>query len=141
MKRFFWITLALLPFLSCTRQSAGGTSAGIPFEDTRWKLTSLTGITQLPAADKDMFTRFYKKRAYAYAGCNNLVGSYTLQGNTLKVMNLASTKMACPQPFMDAETQLTEALHHSTGFKIVGNKMLLMKGATVVAEFEASSAK
>lgn len=141
MNKLFWIALALFSVPGCTTSHTGGTATGAPFEDTRWKLTSLTGITQLPAADKDMFARFYKKKAYAYAGCNNLVGNYSLQGNTLKVTNLSSTKAACPQQFMDAETQLSEALHNSTGFKIVGSKMLLMRDETVVAEFEAVSQK
>ncbi len=51
------------------------------------------------------------------SGCSNYTGSYTASGSSLTVGPLASTKMACDQVAMDAETAYLAALQAAEGNK------------------------
>lgn len=137
MYKFLWVFLPLLT-IACNRKQAEATmKPNAPFENTRWKITSIAGVAQLPATEKEMFIRFAESRFSAFAGCNNMMGGYTVQGNTLKITGPASTMMACPEPFMKSEQKFGEALGKVDNFKITGDKMQLRQGDTVLAGFEA----
>lgn len=107
------------------------------FENTRWKITSIAGVEKLPATEKEMFARFNEGRFSAYAGCNQMTGAYTVDGNKLKITGTASTMMACPPPLMESEQKFGEALGKVDNFKVTGDKMQLRQGDAVLAEFEA----
>jgi len=53
-----------------------------------------------------------------YDGCNNYNGVFKASGNTITIQLAASTKMACPQPLMDQETQYLNALEKAATFKM-----------------------
>lgn len=49
------------------------------------------------------------------SSCNNFSARYMLEGNTLKVVPpMIGTRMACPGPLMDQETQFTDILGKAT---------------------------
>jgi heat shock protein HslJ len=58
------------------------------------------------------------------AGCNNYFGSYTTDGNAIKIGPLASTRKMCADPeVMDQEAAYLTALETAATFKITGNRM------------------
>lgn len=50
-------------------------------------------------------------------GCNRFVGSYEIQGEMLVIGPVASTRMACPEPAMEAEAALFRAFDAVHGFE------------------------
>ena len=137
MNKLMWALLPLFAIACSPKPSEATMKTNAPFENTRWKITSIAGVAQLPATEKEMFIRFSESRLSAYAGCNQMMGSYTVQGNTLKITGTASTMMACPPPFMESEQKFGEALGKADNFNVTGDNMQLRLGDTVLAEFRA----
>ena len=94
---------------------------------TRWALRSFgtkdsedpllprTGISLEFAADGKL---------YGSGGCNRYFAAYEMgPRNSLKIKSIGSTRMACPQEFMDQEMRYFEALQSVSSFK-VGNELL-----------------
>lgn len=59
------------------------------------------------------------------AGCNTYRGSYTLDGNSLSVGPLATSRMACAPPIMEQESQFLEALQATATFAFVSGQLWL----------------
>jgi putative lipoprotein len=77
------------------------------------------------------------------SGCNHYFGSYTLDGSTVKVSPLASTKAACPNSdIQNQETQFLAALQMAEGYTKDANGLTLtntskLSGGTVVTAVPA----
>ena len=69
-------------------------------------------------------------------GCNNLVGSYTLNGTILAFDHMGSTMRLCPQGDAQARA-LASALGRTTSLRLEGNRLELMRGNERLAVFEA----
>ena len=73
----------------------------------------------------------------AYAGCNNLFGTYELKEKetTITFSKVASTMMACPD--LMQEQNLIKAIEIADNYNFDGNKLKLNKGKiATLAEFE-----
>jgi heat shock protein HslJ len=70
-------------------------------------------------------------RINGFGGCNNFMGSYELNGNTIQVGNLAGTMMACPPEFSDEPFH--QALQNTEQIELQDGKLLLKKGKEVLA--------
>jgi copper homeostasis protein (lipoprotein) len=69
-----------------------------------------------------------KKGEYGYSatiGCNQLRGSYSLDGNNISFDEAAMTMMACPPPLDDLEKLLLKALKNINEWHILGNTLEL----------------
>ena len=69
-----------------------------------------------------------------FAGCNRFMGTYTLEGDTLKFGALGSTRMACLSPEAQAqETVFLAQLQSQPKFEAVGStlKLVLLDGTRV----------
>lgn len=65
-------------------------------------------------------------RVTGSAGCNQYFGSYTLEGDSLSIHTIGSTKMNCPGPgIMEQEATYLEYLGRVTGFGINGDSVSL----------------
>jgi|GEM_PF-1664575 len=72
-----------------------------------------------------------------FAGCNRFMGSYTLEGDTLKMGPLASTRMACLNPEAQAqETAFLEQLKSQPKFSVSGNMLSLILADGTRVEFQ-----
>ena len=62
------------------------------------------------------------------AGCNSYVGQVQVDGNSLSIGPLATTRMMCgePQGVMEQETAYLEALSTVTGYRIQGSALQLL---------------
>ena len=69
------------------------------------------------------------------AGCNTYTGGYTLEGDTVTIGPLASTRMACPEPegVMEQEQQFMAALESAATWSIRGDILELRTGDDAIA--------
>jgi copper homeostasis protein (lipoprotein) len=125
-------------------ESCGAPVATANLEDIYWKLTHL-GNTAVIASDRQrephLVLRSQDRRLGGSGGCNRLLGSYELAGDTLTFGHMAATKMACAQG-MDTEQAFLEALTQVKAWKIVSEHLELFDaGGHLLARFEARSLK
>ena len=78
--------------------------------------------------------RFERGRVTGFSGCNNLMGSYTLDGNRLALGPLAGTMMACPEPGSSIENAFKAAFAGTLRYAITGDRLSLTSegGATLI---------
>lgn len=69
-------------------------------------------------------------------GCNQLFGSFTVQGSSLKFGELGATKMYC-QDTMELEGKFTSALRATDGYGLDGDVLRLMQGDRELAVLRA----
>jgi putative lipoprotein len=109
-------------------------------ENTYWKLMRL-GAEAVSVADGQREPHFIlqpeQKRVAGSGGCNRLVGSYALEGETLVFSQMAGTRMACPQG-MDVEQAFYAALGKVATWRIDGETLELFDASgSLVAQFES----
>ena len=115
------IILLALPLVAASVLAACGsdddasntsdTEASVPASDldldgTTFVSTDVEGHDLV--ADSEIRLSFQDGSISINAGCNTLVGAYTLDGDTLQAPVLAMTQMACDPALMDQDTWLSE---------------------------------
>jgi putative lipoprotein len=69
-------------------------------------------------------------RVSGRAGCNQYGGSVTLNGASMVMDKVFSTKMACTAPaLMDQESRFLAALQATRSYRMDGTKLVLLDGA------------
>lgn len=110
----------------------------LALEDTYWQLAQLgdAPVTLAPGQRAPhIVLRSADHRVSGYAGCNRMMGGYSVDGAKLGFTQLAGTMMACAQG-MDIEQGLHAGLAKVTNWKIEGERLdLLDAGGAVVAAF------
>lgn len=121
-------------------ETCGAPFATAPLQETHWKLTRLEDKPVILAEkqrETSLVLRTQQRRVTGFGGCNNLTGSYTLNGGELTFGKIAATRMACLQG-MDTEGELFKALERVRAWKILGQHLELYDaGGNLVARFEA----
>jgi putative lipoprotein len=118
-------------FAGCCRVVGGGGGAAAAgasaLQANVWRLQSLPGkdAKALAAARQPLTVRFEAGRVSGFSGCNRLVGSYTVEGDTVTLSQLAGTMMACPEPAMALESAFRAALGGPLRFSIDGDRLSL----------------
>lgn len=108
--------------------------------NTYWKLTQLDGapVTMAPGQEREVrITLTDDGKVSGYTGCNRVMGGYTLAGTALRFTQLAGTRMACPPPLMQLESAVLANLNSVTGYRLDGEKLILLKDGAPVASFES----
>ncbi|WP_118974506.1 META domain-containing protein [Taibaiella koreensis] len=132
------LALTLLVWCSCSsmkKQAKAGAGGGNSLAGTGWTLSSIPDFT--PEKTRRPVTIIFEdslSRFGGYAGCNSYGGSYTVEGTGLKLGQVVATKMAC-MPGLDTENKLYKIFDEVDHFRISGNKLTLMQGEKVLAEF------
>ena len=80
-------------------------------------LLSLAGSEWGPPGGGDQYIQFRDGRVAGHSGCNRYTGSFTQDGESLKLGTLASTKMACTPERMEQERAWLEMLEKVRGFE------------------------
>lgn len=115
------------------------TSGKFALANTRWKLVELNGKEVKNNSGKDYILTLNSKtgKITAYAGCNNIMGSYLMkEDSSLTFLYVGATKMACPD--MKTEEKFMAALTKTDRYMIEGNRLHLHKGEKkILAQFEA----
>jgi len=122
---------------------ASAAPAGVALAGVSWKLVELEGkavVTPPNAVAPSLHFDAAEKRVSGSTGCNNLTGTYAFDGATLHLSPLATTRMACLNPDVQAlETAFLAALQKVTSYRIEGGNLRLLAGETLVATFARSA--
>jgi heat shock protein HslJ len=135
--------LTAMIILACA--GCAGTGAGqVELQGSQWVLAELEGEPVTPVGERGAgFLRFEgnSDRFAASAGCNSMGGKWTVDGETLTFSQVVSTLMACQEPLMTRERQLSEALSGTTTFRSREGRLELVAGSRVVATFTSGGAQ
>jgi len=129
------------PGAICSSTMSGKGDVMAELKDTYWKLIEIDGVTivMAPAQQREVRITLASEgsRLFGFSGCNQLVGAYAQENDSLRFTQMASTKMACAAPFMELESQVLKMLGDTTGYRIEGEQLTLLGGDQVLARFEA----
>ena len=124
--------LFMLAVAACSPAGAGsevepGFDSEADLTGTQWILDTFGPKDSLTAVQPDttITLQFEEDGINGSAGCNSYFGSATLSGSTLSFGPLGSTKMACPEPIMQQETDYLAALGTVNGYTLVDELLTL----------------
>jgi heat shock protein HslJ len=113
--------------------SVGGfpaATAAAPLRETYWKLVQL-GDKPVTAADMQQEANLVfdadGNRVTGSSGCNRLVGTYAVDGRSLRFNGVAGTRMACMRG-METETVFLGVLDKVRGWRIIGQQLEVEDG-------------
>ncbi len=135
----YLLSLSVLVLFSCSsmkkQAKKSGTDANNALAGTEWTISNIPGFT-VEQTRKPVTITFADttNRVFGNAGCNGFGGQYIVKGNTLKMEKVISTKMACI-PGMETENRVMMVLSNTDHFTISGDKLTLMQGTKVLAEY------
>lgn len=116
---------------------AAASTGSTPLEGTTWHLAEVGGqpvpATEAPSRPSMRLTANGRK-VQGSAGCNRMMGSYELNGASLKFGPIMSTKMACPA--MDTEQAFLKALESTSRYEINGSSLTLYGPDGALARLE-----
>jgi len=119
----------LLPLLlTITTSLAMETNkAYIPLPGSAWEVTTFAG--QIPLADHPITFEFDTEGNIAGdASCNRFGGACTIEGNTIKVGPLRSTRRACEPDIMEQERKFLALLGAVATWEMGAEGELVMRG-------------
>ena len=108
-------------------------------ENRVWQLIELSKSANASAIQDGAFLSFQAAglQVKGSTGCNRLMGRYVMQGQQLKLQDIASTKIFCPGGGIVQEAMFIEALTDTRAWRIDNNHLLLIDGkGNKVAVFE-----
>lgn len=136
--------LAIGLLMGCTADGPASAPAdpasGKPLVDTYWKLVSLEGVAAQPgmgARQSHLMLRGEGNLLGAVGGVNQIGGTYTLNGATLKLIPGPMTRMAGPEPLMKQESKFVELMTRIDRYAIAGDELTLSQGDKALMVFEA----
>ena len=127
---------------ACTIKPKNKASEVYTFKDAYWMLMSVEG--QSPQAPNDTHTAYIRfeeneNDVHGFTGCNKFFGKY--EGNeeqqTLKLSQLGSTKMMCPN--IELENKFMRILESVDSYRISDNVLTLYTNGQAVATFMAGT--
>ena len=105
-------------------------AGGLP--GTEWRLVDLDGSAEFDASLAPQLTFADDGTLAGFAGCNTYNGSFTLDGSTIDIGPLATTKMACAPPGSDIEAAYLPALDAVGSWEIRSSGELVLSGPQVL---------
>src|SRR5699024_11266410 len=108
--------------------------------ETYWKLTELEGEKVVMDStfnrEPHIVLRDEDNRVSGNGGCNQLMGTYELEGdNKISFSKMASTMMACPD--LELEQKFAQMFENVDHYSLNGEKLELLQGDKVLARFAA----
>ncbi len=94
----------------------------------RWQVNSFatpSGSVSVPIAGTSLEVTFGLLNVSGFSGCNSFSGTYSTNGNVVRIGGLASTRIACPQDVMDQELAFLTALQGVAFIDYQGSTVLL----------------
>jgi heat shock protein HslJ len=121
------ILLAILVSLSACAAISTGPSSGDPLDGTAWTLFAYS--KNKPISGTAFTLEFNAGELRGSAGCNSYFGSYQIEGETIKVLDLAWTEMAClnPEGLMEQERTLMAFLGAVARYEHEDGRLLLLR--------------
>ena len=139
---------AVLALAACAQQTttpaATAPASTAELLNTYWKLTQLGDeviATPEGARELHFVLESVNQQMHGFAGCNNIMGGYVLDGDALKFDQVASTMMACAEP-TGPESRFNAMLSQVAHWKITGETLqLLDTNSKPVATFSRGAAE
>jgi len=123
--------LATAALLTTLTGCGSGISLDEPIEGPVWRLAQLGDEPIAPGGDAQIQFDRSSGRVSGSGGCNRVSGSFTRSGIALKIGQLASTRMACPDPVRGAnEAQFISALQSTASYRLAGPSRLALLDAS-----------
>jgi len=128
-------------FLAGCCRLAEAKAAASSLEGPGWRLTQISGAEPagLSSLARAPSVQFEAGQAQGFSGCNTFSGAYQLEGDRLKLGQLASTMMACEEPGSSLEQAFQQAFAGTLRFSVDGERLLVTAaaGASLLFEREA----
>ena len=109
--------------------ASGAVAVGL--EGRVWRVEELAGqdASAVAAARPPLNVRFEAGRVDGFSGCNRFSGSYTLEGQRIRLSPLAGTMMACAEPATSLENAFRSVLTGTLGYDIANGLLTLRSEA------------
>jgi putative lipoprotein len=134
--------LAMTALSTALSGCGSGISLDEPIEGPVWRLAQLGDEPIALGGDAQIQFDGSSGRVSGSGGCNRVSGTFTRSGVTLRIGQLASTRMACSDPVRGAnEAQFLSALQTTASYRLAGpgRLALLDAGGRTVATLNAGS--
>jgi heat shock protein HslJ len=134
------VVIVMLTIVAMASSGPSTTRPDTPLLGTRWTVVEIEGQPALPADREGPYLEFSAEqtRYVGSGGVNRIGGRYQLEGKSLKLGEPFSTMMAGPEPLMQQEQKMLQAMRRVDSFEIVGNNLTLLAGDDVVLRLEAN---
>jgi putative lipoprotein len=122
-----------------TAEAAGGVDKIGTILDSKWILQTVKGNTvTMPDGIEMPWLKLSAEGngLEGFGGCNQLMGSFELQGDRISFPSLGSTKKFC-EATMPVENTFKSALNNTDGFKADGDLLKLLSQGSEVATFKS----
>ncbi len=104
----------------------------------RWYILSVAGgELNLPEGAERPWIELSEGRLQGFGGCNNLMGSYTLENDRLIFSEVGSTKKYCPD-VQATERSILDLLATVNSFKLQDDELQLLQGDRPMAELRTT---
>ena len=119
-----WMIL-ITAFAGCSA-TGGDWNEPVLLDGTRWELTTLNGVA--PLSDTSITAAFTEDEVTGSSGCNDYVGSYTLDGKTIAFEMTETTERTClgPEGVMEQEERFLHILSRASRLDMDGDQLTLI---------------
>jgi heat shock protein HslJ len=127
------ILAPVLALAACTSDSppanqAAETKSTAELLNTYWKLTQVgEQVITTPEGAREIHIVLHaeNQRVAGFSGCNNMMGSYVLEGDKLRFGQMGSTMMACVGTGMELERKFLSVFPQVAHWEIRGETLQL----------------
>ena len=110
--------------LGCGGDEEEGAADPSSLEGVPWVLASGVDVDGWEAVAPSL--TFEDGQASGSSGCNQLTGSYTVDGSSLEVAGIAMTAMGCPPPADEVERTYMDTLQQTASWRSEGDELVLL---------------
>ena len=103
--------------------------------NNQWKLIELNGKSLTNEnVNVTLTLNTSNHQVNGNGGCNNYFGSYKLDGNSIEISNIGSTKMFCVET-AGIENEFFNTLKDKSDIQVTDNRLIFSKGGKTVLIF------
>jgi heat shock protein HslJ len=129
--------------IAATLIASSALALPLPLAETSWTLKTYTldGRTFTPPTVSSRPRLTFEadgKGVRGFAGCNQFTGNFKAEGNTLTVVNLATTRRACRAVAMELEGRFVDLLTKAERYSANEQTLLVSSGRGNALAFERS---
>ena len=120
-------------------ESCGARGVTHDLEGSRWVLVRIGDkpvVVMEGRPEPYIVLQSTTKQVVGHAGCNRLSGGYSIEGDTLRMSEMTTTRMACPE--LETENAFLNALETVARWKLMDNQLVLLdKSGAAVLQLES----
>lgn len=129
------------PGIACDSGRGANSMSVANLKDAYWKLIEIDGekVVMVEGQRREVRITLASQdaRVIGFSGCNQLMGSYRQEGDTLRFSQMAGTMMACMPPLMELEKRVLKVIGATTSYRIDGEQLTLLADDQELARFES----